>query len=94
MWLSIAVAIEGMALIGVLGVLTTRRTRVAFVSGFNTMALVTGILVAHAGLHPRGALVQYAVDAIPKNEKWAAARYGGAWEAYRTKTKVFVPYLI
>jgi steroid 5-alpha reductase family enzyme len=39
-------------------------------------------------------LLQYAFDAIPKNEKWAAARYGAAWEGYRSRTKAFVPYLV
>ena len=39
-------------------------------------------------------LVQYAFDAIPKNEKWAAERYGSTWEAYKAKTKAFVPYLV
>jgi steroid 5-alpha reductase family enzyme len=39
-------------------------------------------------------LVQYAFDAIPKNERWAAQRYGPAWEAYRATTKAFVPFLV
>jgi steroid 5-alpha reductase family enzyme len=39
-------------------------------------------------------LVQYAFDAIPKNERWAAGRYGPAWEAYRATTKAFVPFLL
>jgi steroid 5-alpha reductase family enzyme len=38
-------------------------------------------------------LAQYAFDAIPKNEKWATERYGNAWQAYRTRTKAFFPYL-
>lgn len=38
-------------------------------------------------------LLQYVFDAIPKNEKWAAERYGPAWEAYHARTKAFVPYL-
>jgi steroid 5-alpha reductase family enzyme len=38
--------------------------------------------------------LQYAFDAIPKNEKWAAERYGSAWEAYRAKVKAFVPYIV
>jgi steroid 5-alpha reductase family enzyme len=238
-WILIAVAIEGMALIGALGVLSTKRTAVAFVTGFNTMALVTGIFAWYGGLSPRTVLVlvmvvayllrmnwillvwsdntavskldehtpvaqklllpfvlantvgwayclpfyfatrnpdplglvdavavgtyllgtalhfgsdyqkrrfklrpegkgklldtglwslcrhpnyfgdfliyvsfavvggsvwgwigpalnllQYAFDAIPKNEKWAAARYGPAWDAYKAKTKAFLPHLI
>jgi steroid 5-alpha reductase family enzyme len=239
MWVLIAIAIEGMALIGALSVLITRRTLVAFVAGFNTMALVTAIYALHGGLCARSVLVmamvaiyllrinwvlifwteqtalgklddqnpalqkillpvvlanttgwlyclpfyfatrnpdplggndvlalviylvgtalhfgadyqkrrfksradakgklldsglwalcrhpnyfgdfliyvsfaavgaslwgwiaplmnvlQYAFDAIPKNEKWAAERYGPAWEAYRAKTKAFIPYLV
>jgi steroid 5-alpha reductase family enzyme len=39
-------------------------------------------------------LLQYVFDAIPKNEKWAAERYGAAWEAYKARTKAFVPYII
>ena len=45
MWVTIAVAVEAMALLGVLGVLTTDRTRTAFVTGFNTMLLVTAVYV-------------------------------------------------
>lgn len=239
MWMQAAIAIELMAVIGALGILVTRRTLVAFVAGFNTMALVTGLFVWHAGANPRGVLVialvtvyllrmnwillfwsgqtavskldertpisqkflfpfvlantvgwayclpfyfatrsphplgptdavalgvyvlgtvlhfgsdyqkrrfklrpdvkgrlldtgfwalcrhpnylgdfliyvsfavvgasiwgwigpvlnllQYAFDAIPKNEKWAAERYGPAWDAYRTKTKAFIPHVV
>jgi len=39
-------------------------------------------------------LLQYAFDAIPKNERWAAQRDGHAWEAYKSKTKAFLPFLI
>lgn len=39
-------------------------------------------------------LLQYMFDAIPKSERWAAERYGPAWEAYKARTKAFVPYLI
>lgn len=39
-------------------------------------------------------LAQYAFDAIPKNEQWAAQRYGSAWDEYRTNTKAFIPYLV
>ena len=38
-------------------------------------------------------LLQYLFDAIPKSEKWAAERYGEAWEAYVRRTKMFVPYI-
>jgi len=239
MWIQIAVAVELMALIGAVAVLITKRTHVAFFTGFNAMALVTGIYVWHAGLGLRGAVVialvtcyllrmnwvlifwsgntavskldertpspgklflpfvlsntvgwayclpfyfalqrsgplgltdavaiavyvlgtvfhfgsdyqkrrfkrqpdsagrildtgfwslsrhpnyfgdfiiyvsfavvgasiwgwigpllnllQYAFDAIPKSEKWAAERYGDAWDAYRSRTKVFIPFLV
>jgi steroid 5-alpha reductase family enzyme len=39
-------------------------------------------------------ILQYAFDAIPKSEKWAAERYGVAWEGYRAKVKAFVPYIV
>jgi steroid 5-alpha reductase family enzyme len=238
MWILVAVAIELMALVGVVSVLATRRTHAAFVLGFNTMAFVTGIFVWHFGLSARAVVVlamvvvylvrmnwvlfvwsgqtalgkldnspmagklvipivlantvgwayclplyfavrstsplgpadlfgvglyiigtvfhfgadyqkrrfkfqhgseghlldtgfwalcrhpnyfgdfliyvsfavmgqsfwglvapllnalQYAFDAIPKSEKWAAERYGAAWEAYRAKVKAFVPYVV
>jgi len=239
MWIIIAVAIEAMALLGVLGVLATGRTRTAFVAGFNTMLIVTAVYIWQSGLGTREALilamvvvylgrinwilivwqgqtavskidattpsfqkyllpfvlantvgwgyclpfyfavkrtepanwlgalalgiyvvgtvvhfgsdyqkrrfklrpdvegrildtgfwsvsrhpnyfgdfliyvsfavlsgrvwgwvapalnfVQYAFDAIPKNEKWAAERYGAAWDAYKARTKAFVPYLL
>jgi steroid 5-alpha reductase family enzyme len=239
MWTLIAIVVEGVALAGALAIVTTRRTHLAFVAGFDTMALVTAVYVWHGGLHPRSVLVaamvavylirmnwvllvwstttalakldqrmtlsqkvtlalvlanaagwgyclpfyfatrdsrsldwadgvaiglylvgtvfhfgsdyqkrrfklgeaargellhtgfwalcrhpnyfgdfliyvsfavvgaslwgwvapllnvvQYAFDAIPKNEAWAAERYGPAWEAYRATTKAFVPYLV
>jgi hypothetical protein len=50
MWILIAIAVEGMALVGVLSTLATRRTLVAFVAGFNTMALVTAIYALYGGL--------------------------------------------
>ncbi len=37
--------------------------------------------------------VQYRMDAIPKNERWAAARYGPRWEAYKKRVKMFIPFL-
>ena len=45
MWTLNAVIIEVMALLGVAGVLITRRTNLAFVAGFNTMLLVTAVYV-------------------------------------------------
>ncbi|HHS98368.1 MAG TPA: DUF1295 domain-containing protein [Chloroflexi bacterium] len=37
--------------------------------------------------------LQYLFDAIPKNEKWAAARYGEAWERYVRRTRKFIPFI-
>ncbi len=45
MWALNALLIEAMALIGITGVLVTRRTNIAFAAGFNTMLLVTGVYV-------------------------------------------------
>ncbi len=36
-------------------------------------------------------LLQYIMDAIPKNEKWAAERYGKDWHNYVKQTKSFIP---
>ena len=36
-------------------------------------------------------LLQYLFDAIPKNEQWAAEKYGRQWEAYVSSTPMFVP---
>jgi steroid 5-alpha reductase family enzyme len=44
-WLWNAIIIEGMAVLGTLGVWVTRRTKVAFVLGFNTMLGVTGVYI-------------------------------------------------
>ena len=44
-WVVNAIIIEFMALIGVVGVLATHRTHIAFASGFNTMFLVTGVFI-------------------------------------------------
>jgi steroid 5-alpha reductase family enzyme len=38
-------------------------------------------------------LLQYLFDAIPKNERWAAERYGAAWQAYCENTARFVPFV-
>ena len=39
-----------------------------------------------AWLSPATNLAQYAFDAIPKNEEWAADRYGQAWTDYAART--------
>lgn len=36
-------------------------------------------------------LFQYLFDAIPKNEKWAAEKYGERWTAYKKSTPMFLP---
>lgn len=38
--------------------------------------------------------LQYVSDAIPRSEKWAARKYGEAWDEYKAKTRVFVPFII
>lgn len=57
MWILIALVIEGMALLGAVGVLATGRTRTAFVTGFNTMLAVTGVYVWYSGLGIREVLI-------------------------------------
>ncbi len=39
-------------------------------------------------------LAQYIGDAIPKGEQMSSGRYGDAWDAYKKKTKCFVPFVI
>ena len=43
-----------------------------------------------AWISPATNLAQYAFDAIPKNEKWAAQHYGRAWSIYSARTSRFV----
>jgi len=57
MWALVAVAIECVALAGVISVLATKRTHGAFVLGFNAMALVTGIYIWHFDLSTRAIVV-------------------------------------
>lgn len=77
MWWWIAIAIESMALIGVVSILATRRTFLAFVVGFNTMALVTGIYVWHGGLHPRAILVLAMVALYLLRMNWVLFAWTG-----------------
>ncbi len=37
--------------------------------------------------------LQYRFDAIPKSERWAAARYGAQWEEYQKRVKMFIPFV-
>jgi steroid 5-alpha reductase family enzyme len=43
-----------------------------------------------AWLSPGTNLAQYLFDAMPKNEKWAADRYGQAWSNYAARTSRFM----
>jgi protein-S-isoprenylcysteine O-methyltransferase Ste14 len=45
-----------------------------------------------AWLAPAVNLTQYVFDAIPKNEKWAADRYGQAWSDYTARTNRLIPW--
>lgn len=57
MWIIIAIVIEGVALLGALSVMATRRTRLAFVAGFNIMLPVTAVYVSQSGFGPREVLI-------------------------------------
>jgi steroid 5-alpha reductase family enzyme len=46
-----------------------------------------------AWLSPAANLAQYALDAIPKSEAWAAERYGAAWSDYAAHTSRFFPWV-
>jgi len=46
-----------------------------------------------AWLAPAANLAQYLLDAIPKSERWAAAKYGEAWSDYAARTSRFLPWL-
>jgi steroid 5-alpha reductase family enzyme len=70
MWIAVAVAIESMALIGVVSVIVTKRTHGAFLAGFNVMALVMGLFVLHAGLTPRTGLVLAMVGVYLLHINW------------------------
>lgn len=52
------------------------------------------LFAAHpwAWLSPAVNVAQYLFDAIPKNEAWAAERYGAAWSAYAAHTSRFMPW--
>jgi hypothetical protein len=38
-------------------------------------------------------LLQHLFDAIPKNERWAAERYGNEWQEYTGRIKRLIPYI-
>ena len=45
-------------------------------------------------LAPLAAILQYAFDAIPKNEAMNARRYGEAWRDYARRVRMIVPYVV
>jgi steroid 5-alpha reductase family enzyme len=77
MWLQVAVAIEAAALAGVIGVLATRRTRIAFLAGFNVMALVTAIFVWHEPVTARTALIIAMVALYVFHMNWVLLAWSG-----------------
>jgi steroid 5-alpha reductase family enzyme len=77
MWVLIAVAIECMALAGVVSILITKRTLVAFALGFNTMALVTGIFVWHFGLSIRTIVIMTMVVVYLARMNWLLLVWSG-----------------
>ncbi|QIB33657.1 DUF1295 domain-containing protein [Ancylobacter pratisalsi] len=43
---------------------------------------------------PAAVVLQYAFDAIPRNEAMNAARHGEVWHAYARRVKVFIPFIL
>ena len=91
MWMQIAVAIELMAIIGAVGIIVTKRTLVAFIAGFNTMALVTGVFLWHAGVTPRGALVLALVAVYLLRINWALIFWTGQTALSKLDEKTPLP---
>jgi steroid 5-alpha reductase family enzyme len=77
MWILIAITVENMALVGVLSILITRRTFGAFLAGFNTMALVTGIFVWYHGFGSRTVLVVAMVAFYLLRMNWVLLVWSG-----------------
>lgn len=77
MWILIAIAIEGMALVGVLSIVMTKRLHGAFLAGFNAMALVTGVFVWYHGFGPRAALVVAMVALYLSRMNWVLLAWSG-----------------
>lgn len=84
MWILIAAAIEGLALLGVLSVLATKRTHGAFVAGFNTMAVVAVIYAWHGDLGPRGLVILGMVAVYLLRINWVLF----AWSAQTAVAKL------
>ncbi|MFC1530725.1 DUF1295 domain-containing protein [Gemmatimonadota bacterium] len=100
MWIQVAVAIEAMALIGALGVVVTNRTNVAFVAGFNAMALVTGIFAWHSPVTPRTALVIAMVAIYLLRMNWILLVWSGQTAVSKldehtpSAQKVLLPFVL
>jgi steroid 5-alpha reductase family enzyme len=84
MWILVAVIIEAAALAGVLGVLATGRTRVAFLAGFNVMAPVTGTFIWQAGFTTRAVLIAAMVGVYLLHMNWVLL----AWSRQTAITKI------
>lgn len=100
MWILIAVGIESMALAGVLGVLATGRTRPAFLTGFSTMAMVTGVYVWYGDPGPRSVLVVSMVIVYLFRMNWILIAWSGQTAVSKldstmtTLQKVFLPFVL
>jgi steroid 5-alpha reductase family enzyme len=84
MWIQVAVAIEAMALIGAIGAVSTKRTHIAFVTGFNTMALVTAIFVWHQPWTLRSTIVIAMVAVYLARMNWVLL----VWQAQTAVSKL------
>jgi steroid 5-alpha reductase family enzyme len=100
MWIRIAIAIELTAAVGAIGIAVTKRTLVAFVSGFNTMALVTGIFLAHTGISFRGLLVVTMVAVYLLRMNWVLLFWSDQTAASKlddktpTGQKLLLPFVL
>jgi len=77
MWFVILIAIAGMTLLGILSVLATRRTYLAFLLGFNTMALVTAIYIRYGLVNPRTVIVALLLGIYLVRMNWVLLRWTG-----------------
>jgi steroid 5-alpha reductase family enzyme len=100
MWIAVAVAIESMALVGVVSVIVTKRTHGAFLAGFNVMALVTGLFVLNAGLAPRTGLVLGMVGVYLLHINWVLLAWSGQTAVSKldrespTSQKILLPVVL
>jgi len=77
MWLAILIIIEGMTLLGIISVLATRRTWLAFLAGFNTMALVTAAYAWYGVMNARTVIVIALAAAYLLRINWVLIRWTG-----------------